>query len=204
MGRRRLGIAGVKEADWGEHICVLFHSKDELLQLTVPYIKSGLEDNEFCMWITGEPVTEADAFQALEEVLPNVQQYLEKKQLEILPYTQWYIYSGIFNHERVIKNWLFRAKHALGKGFEGVRITGNPCWLDTEQDWERFRIYEETITQNIRNERVLALCTYPKNICQIVHVMQMLSSHASTLLRQNEYWERHTIPEPYTRHTPLR
>src|SRR5690242_17421851 len=112
MERRRLGIAGVEEAAWGEHICVLFHSKDELLNLTVPYIKAGLEDNEFCMWITGEPVTEADAFAALQQVLPDAYRYLEKKQMEILPHTQWYISSGIFKPELVLHNWLSKNKHA--------------------------------------------------------------------------------------------
>ena len=79
-----MGIPGIGGAGWGEHICAFFYTKDELLKLTVPYIKAGLEDNEFCMWITGDPVTENDAFQALEQVLPDAHQYLVNKHLEIL------------------------------------------------------------------------------------------------------------------------
>ena len=116
MEKRRIGIQGIEGAAWGEHICVFFNTKDELLKLTVPYIKAGLEDNEFCMWITGEHVTENDASHALEQVLPDAHQYLARKQLEILPHTQWYFSSGIFDGQIVLQNWVTKATHAQSKG----------------------------------------------------------------------------------------
>jgi hypothetical protein len=82
----------------------------------VPYIKAGLEDNEFCMWITGEPITVNDAVHALEQTLPNVQEYLANKQLEILPHTQCYFSTGIFDAEVVLYNWLNQARGAEAKG----------------------------------------------------------------------------------------
>jgi len=196
MEKRRLGIPGIGAAGWGEHICAFFYTKDELLKLTVPYIKAGLEDNECCMWITGDPVTENEAFQALEQVLPNAHRYLVEKQLEIFPHTQWYFSSGIFDPKIVLDNWMSKAKHAQARGFAGLRITGNPFWLRGEQDWEEFGTYEQTVTQSISNERVLALCTYPIEICKITHVMQTLSFHGSALIARNEDWKRHAIPSP--------
>lgn len=194
-----MGIPGIEEADWGEHICVFFYTKDDLLKLTVPYIKAGLEDNEFCMWITGEPITENDAFHALEQVLPNAHHYMVNKQLEILPHTQWYLSSGIFEPQVVLHNWVSKAKHAQAKGFEGVRITGNPFWLASEHDWDQFGAYEQAVTQSIRNERVLALCTYRIDVCQINQVMQTLSSHGTALIAHHQHWQRHAIPQPYKR-----
>jgi len=71
MEKPRIGIPGIERTAWGEHVCVFFYTKEELLKLTVPYIKAGLEDNEFCMWITGEPITVNDAVHALEQTLPS-------------------------------------------------------------------------------------------------------------------------------------
>jgi len=201
MEKRRMGIPGIEKADWGEHSCVFFYTKDDLLNLTVPYIKAGLEDNEFCMWITGDPITDNDAFRALEQVVPDGHQYLVKKQLEILPHSQWYLSSGIFDPAIVLRSWLSKAEHAQAKGFAGLRITGNPFWLRSEQDWEQFGAYEQAVTQSISNQRVLALCTYPKEICQNNNVRQVLSSHRSTLIGYNECWQRYDLPQPYTRHT---
>ena len=200
MEKPRIGIPGIESAAWGEHICVFFYTKDELLKLTVPYIKAGLEDNELCMWITGEPVTANDAFHTLEQALPNVHEYLARKQLEILPHTQWYFSTGVFDPEIVVQNWVKKAKHAEAKGFTGVRITGNIFWLGSEQDWEQFGVYEQAVTENIKNQRVLALCTYPFEICRINNVVQTLSSHNKVLIAQNEHhWQCHFIPPPYRR-----
>ena len=37
---RRIGIPGVEKSTWGDHLCVFFNSKDELLNLVVPYMKA--------------------------------------------------------------------------------------------------------------------------------------------------------------------
>jgi hypothetical protein len=55
-----------------------------LLNLVVPYIKAGLEDNEFCLWITDENM-EQQAMEALQRVLPDAPQRVSRNQLEILP-----------------------------------------------------------------------------------------------------------------------
>ena len=133
MEKPRIGIEGIESAAWGEQICVFFNTKDELLKLTVPYIKAGLEDNEFCTWIAGEPITVNDASHALEQALPNVHQYLARKQLEILPHSQCYFPTGTFDAQIVLQNWANRAAHAEAKGFAGTRITGNIFWLESEE-----------------------------------------------------------------------
>ena len=112
LKKRRIGIPGVDKLPWGGTSSVFFNTKDELLSLTVPFIQAGLEDNEFCMWITGDPVNEKAAFEALQVVLPNAHQYLARKQLEILPYNQWYLGSGIFDAQIVLNNWGSKAQHA--------------------------------------------------------------------------------------------
>ena len=193
MQMRRIGIPGIDRAAWGDHICVFFYSKAELLRLTIPYIKAGLEDDEFCMWITGGPVNEVEAFRALEQVLPNAADYLAQKQLEILPHTQWYLPSGVFDADMVLHNWVSKARHAEAKGFAGIRITGNPFWLRTEQDWSQFGRYEEAVTNAIRDEHCIALCTYPGHIGRLDEVHRVLSAHRSALFAWNDQWQHRTL-----------
>lgn len=187
---RRLGISSVETVPWGEHSCVFFNSEEELLSLVVPYVQAGLEDNEFCMWITGEPLTEKAAFEALEEVLPQAYRYLAQKQLEIVPSRQWYLSSGKFDAQRVLDNWVSRSRHAQAQGFAGIRITGNPVWLQAEEDWMQFMHYEETVHQQIRGERMMALCTYPTVIFQGKHIQDTLSTHNSAFVLEHDHWRR--------------
>ena len=187
---RRSGIPGVGNIGWGEHLCALYSGKQGLLKLVVPFIQAGLLDNEFCMWITGEPVTERDAFEALDAVLPEAHEYLIRKRLEILPHHQWYLSSGAFNGERVLENWISKARYAEANGFAGIRITGNPFWLHSEEEWAQFGCYEREVEAAIRSERILALCTYPIERCSQDHMGQILANHGSTLLNGYNEWQR--------------
>lgn len=195
MHKRRIGIAGIDRLGWGEHSCVFFYSKTELLRLTVPYIKAGLEDGELCIWITGDPVNQVEAFEALDQALPNAGGYVAQKQLEILSYSPWYVSSGVFDAERVLQNWLSKGSHAESKGFAGLRITGNPFWLRTEQDWSQFGQYEQAVTDIIRYKRIVALCTCPGHICRGDHVHRVLSTHRSALFAENDHWQ-HLVLTP--------
>jgi hypothetical protein len=203
---RRSGIPGVGNIGWGEHLCAFYNRKQELLNLVVPFIQAGLQDNEFCLWITGEPVTERDAFEALEAVLPQAHEYLIRERLEILPYHQWYQSSGAFNGERVLENWISKARYAEANDCAGIRITGNAFWLQSEEEWAQFGCYEKKVEAAIRSERILALCTYPIERCSHDQAFHSLSNHGSTLLRRNNEWQRLelrrcvplTTNQPYT------
>jgi MEDS: MEthanogen/methylotroph, DcmR Sensory domain len=72
---RRVGIEGKNNVQWGEHLCTFFNTRIDLLNLVVPYIKAGLEDNEFCLWITDENMAQ-QAMEALQQVLPDAPQHM--------------------------------------------------------------------------------------------------------------------------------
>jgi hypothetical protein len=188
--QRRIGIPGIHDARWGEHACVFFNSKSELVSLTVPFIAAGLRDNECCIWITGDPLKADEALEELERVLPDAHHYLARKQLEIVSSRQWYLPSEQFEMQVVVDNWMRRAQWAETEGFAGIRITGNPVWLQTKEDWDQFARYEEIVHRWIRNEKVLALCTYPVWVWRGQDILKTLSSHSSALLSDNQQWRR--------------
>jgi len=72
---RRVGIEGKNNVQRGEHLCTFFNTRIDLLNLVVPYIKAGLEDNEFCLWITDENMAQ-QAMEALQQVLPDAPQHM--------------------------------------------------------------------------------------------------------------------------------
>src|SRR5674476_5202 len=53
---RKSGINIVGDVSWGTHICQFFDTKEDLTDILVPYFKAGLENNEFCLWITSQPL----------------------------------------------------------------------------------------------------------------------------------------------------
>ena len=103
--------------------------------------------------------------------------------------------SGVFDAERVLKNWLSKVSQAETQGFAGLRITGNPFWLRTENDWSQFGSYDQAVTEAIRDKHVIALCTYPGPICRGDHVHRVLSTHRSALFAENDHWQ-HLVLTP--------
>ena len=59
--KRKSGIDIVGDVSWGTHFCQFYQTKEDLLDILVPYFKLGLENNEFFMCVTSEPLKVEDA-----------------------------------------------------------------------------------------------------------------------------------------------
>lgn len=46
--------------------------------MLVPYFKVGLEDNEYCMRVTSEPVSVEDAQEVMKDAVPDFDAYVKK------------------------------------------------------------------------------------------------------------------------------
>ena len=91
---RKTGVDIIGEVSWGAHFCLFCRTKSDLLEILVPYFKAGLENNEFCMWIVSEPLNQGEAIEAMRRAMPNLDQYLEKGQIEVLPHAEWYLWAN--------------------------------------------------------------------------------------------------------------
>ncbi len=135
---RKTGIEVVGDVPRGTHLCQFYQTKEDLIDILVPYFKAGLENNEFCMWVTSEPLRVQDAKAELRKAVSNLDDYIKKGQIEITDYCEWYTKSGKFDADPVLNGWVEKEKIALEKGFEGLRLTGNTFWLESK-DWERLQ-----------------------------------------------------------------
>jgi hypothetical protein len=115
---RNSGIEVIGDIPWGTHLCQFYASKEDLTDILVPYFKAGLENNEFCMWVTSEPLSSEEAKNALTTEVNNLDEYIAKGQIEILDYSCWYTKSGGFNAKEVLQGWVEKEKQALAAGFD--------------------------------------------------------------------------------------
>src|ERR1700730_17114518 len=131
---RKTGIDPVGDMPWGTNFCHFYETKDDLLDTLVPFFKCGLEDGEFCVWVVSEPLTEDDAWHALGRAVPGMARYLLDRSIEIFPAREWYLGGGKFDLQRVTSAWNEKLARALGKGYPGMRVSGNTAWLD-KKEW---------------------------------------------------------------------
>ncbi len=187
--RRNSGIPVVGDLPWGSHFCQFYRTQDDMIDIVVPYFRAGLEQNELCIWVTSDFLTTEDALAALEGGVPGFAQYAAKGQIEVFPYTDWYLIGGSFDLDRTLAMWMVKHDEALKRGFAGLRVTGNPYWIDNKKDWDDFATYEAAINRVIGGTKLLVLCTYSLEKCGVVEILDVVKNHEFALAMNQGTWQ---------------
>jgi len=185
---RNSGIGIIGNVPWGTHFCQFYQTKEDLMDILIPYFKSGLENNELCVWVTSEPLNAEEAKETLRKEVLDSDVYLEKGQIEIIPYNYWYVKDGIFDSQRVITRWTEKLKNALASGYDGLRLSENTFWVE-DADWDKFVDYEEKIGYLIGKHQMMALCTYFDK-CSATETADIVAIHQFFLAKKEGKWER--------------
>lgn len=199
---RESGIELIGKIPWGTHLCQFYNTREDLLEILVPYFTAGLKNNEYCMWVTSNPLSVAEVYRLFKESMPDLDLYLQRKQLEIIPYHEWYLNTPVeylntipgcpidndsFDGDRVLNGWIDRLNSCLKNNFAGLRLTGNTFWLEKE-DWSSFSKYEESINNTISRLKILALCTYSLDKCDPEKIISVVGNHQTYLIKKQGEW----------------
>ncbi|HMF70413.1 MAG TPA: MEDS domain-containing protein, partial [Flavitalea sp.] len=187
---RESGIDILGKIPWGTHFCNFYETKPDLLDILVPYFKTGLESKEFCLWVVSTPglITVQDAKDALEQVVPDLQWQLSNGNIEILNETDWYLKNKLFNLEKVINSWHVKLNRALALGYDGMRVSGDTFWLN-EKIWKGFVDYEKQLNKSITDLPVTLLCTYPLAKSGAAEILDVAHNHQFAIARRKGEWE---------------
>jgi PAS domain S-box-containing protein len=187
--QRKSGIDIIGDLSWGAHFCQFYRTKGDLTEILVPYFKAGLENNEFCLWITAYPLNAEEAKEALRKAIPDFDVYQKNDQIEIIPYTDWYLKENVFVSERVLNGWVEKLNQAQKSGYKGMRLSWNVSWMKRE-DWDNFVDYEKEVDAVISNYHMIALCTYSHDVHDVTEAIDIVVNHQFTLIKKEGKWER--------------
>jgi PAS domain S-box-containing protein len=185
---RKTGISAVGDMPWGTHLCHFYETADDLLDILIPYFKTGLADNELCIWIYSQPFDEEKAKNALRQAIPDVDRYLAGGQIELISYADWYFKDNAFHSEHVCNRWQEKIAKGLAKGFAGTRAMADEAWLQ-KKDWESFCIYEKGFDEVLGDHRLITLCAYPLAATAASTILDVAHNHQFALARRNGHWD---------------
>jgi DNA-binding CsgD family transcriptional regulator len=191
---RSTGIRVAGDLPWGSHLCLFYETTEDLLDANAAYIKAGLDSNESCVWAVSKPITEDEAWAVLRRDVPELEHHRARRQLEILPGHDWYLRGDTFDSEKITRGWHEKLKHALDNGFEGLRISGNAFWIESNQ-WKEFCEYEHELDESLHDKRMLVLCTYSLRASCAVDVLDVARAHQFTIARRRGRWEFMETPD---------
>jgi PAS domain S-box-containing protein len=187
---RKTGISVVGDMHWGTHFCHFYQTKQDLLDILVPYFKAGLENSEFCLWVVSDSdlITVEEAQRALAQAVPNLDSHLSDESIEILNRHDWYFEQDALNLERARQGWDERLKRALARGYQGMRASADTFWLG-EKDWKDFFSYEKQVHDWITNKSMTVMCTYPLAKSGATEVLDVVQAHQFAIARRHGEWE---------------
>lgn len=191
---RNTGIRVAQEMPWGAHICLFYETKDDLLDTNAAYIKAGLDSHEYCIWAISKPITQEEAWGALRRGVPDLDRRIAAGQLEILHGYGWYLKGGEVDSKKITSGWHEKLRFALDKGFDGLRISGNAFWFESNL-WKEFCEYEHELDESLRDRPMLVLCTYSLGASRAVDLLDVVRAHRFTVARRQGRWEFLETPE---------
>jgi DNA-binding CsgD family transcriptional regulator len=191
---RETGLDPVGEVPWGTHICLFYQTPQDLLDVHAEYFGAGLASGEYCVWALSEPVSRENALDALRKSIPDFEKHLQDGQIELIPGYQWYLRGGDFDPQRITGGWNAKLEDALARGFEGMRVSGNAFWFETNL-WTTFREYEAELDRTLVGRRMIVLCTYSLKASRAVDILDVARVHNFSIAMRNGQWEFLETPE---------
>ncbi len=187
MDARSSGIDCMGSVPWGTHICHFYESKSDLIDILVPYFETGLENNEYCVWVTSDPLSTEECLVELGKAMPNLHLYLNRQQITVTDFKTFYARQGKFSAESTVQALIETEKFALQHGLDGLRISGNTSWL-TKREWATFAHYELLADILLRRRKAIGLCSYPLGRCTPPDIVEVVSGHRLVLIRGTGGW----------------
>jgi PAS domain S-box-containing protein len=193
---RKSGIGIVGDIPWGSHFCYFYETKQDLLDLLIPYFKTGLENKEFCLWVisNSELLTVAEATSALRSVLPDLDRHVAERSIEIVGHNDWFLSGDTFDPHAVANRFREKLNEALARGYAGMRVNGSPAWLHYAAPKE-LRKFEAKLDKLFPNQRTIASCTYPLTSVDGEEVFDVVRTHQFAIAKRQGEWEIIETPE---------
>ena len=185
---RPLGIAEIESVPWGAHILHFFKTQSDLIDVVIPFIATGLEQHDLCIWSIPSTLTIEKAIDLLKSYVPSIQDHITKGQMNILTDKENY-QNNSFDGSAILSSLIETEKKALENNYSGVRVTGSSLWLKKHL-WTKFMDYEEEVDRTIRNHNIIALCSYPLDRCDdLSELFEVAMHHQLILIRIEGKWQ---------------
>lgn len=182
---RKSGIDIVGDIPWGSRLCLFYRTPEELLDVLVPYFRTGLANGEACLWITAQPLDRLSAIKALRESIPDYENYAARGQIEIISHTAWFLKDGSLDLPAATRNWDTRLSQATAKGFLGLRAAFVLSWLE-KKDWQCFMKFAADEDSNSKN---LTICAYSLENLNAPEIIDVTDNYQLALFQRNGKWD---------------
>jgi len=141
-----------------DHVIFMYDTPEAKYRVLFNYIKQGLENGEAALYVCSE-ANPRQLRNAMRRFGIDVDKYEKSGALNILHYTEFYIIDGKFSIPNTLSLWNKFYKEAVGKGFKGLRVTGETACFFKHNMVQNLLEYEKAL-HTVLDIPMIAVCSY--------------------------------------------
>ena len=189
---RETGLQAVGDLPWGSHFSIFYETKQDLLDILVPFFKAGLQNNESCLWIVMryQFLTVYEAKDVLRKAVPDFDRLLREGKIEVVARKQWFQVDGKVDLSQAAARFQKKLDDALTRGSTGLRLTGSPAWIRNHLRPQKFREFEQEVDEVLANQRIIAACTFPLTLSGARQILDAARLHQFSVTVRKGVWKR--------------
>lgn len=175
-----------KELKNNAHLILVYKEKKEWIAAVVNFILASIENNEKCIFISGEYPDELIK-EVLREEDIDIEELINKGQLKFLARDN--LYDSELIIENMIEVFQKEADQALEEGYGALNLTGEVGWiLEYKNSFEKIINYEKKIDEDLFEKYpIKALCRYNMEIFDKSLIKNLIELHPYIVWKSKLY-----------------
>ena len=176
-------IAALEQIGPHDHLCSIYETQEEQFAFAIPFIRTGLDRGEKCIYIADESRHGVVRATMHAEGI-DVERALASKALVLTAKEQSYLKQGVFNTEWMSIFWKKATELAMTEGFSALRATGEADWIlrdgtGLDHWWE----YESKLTDMLCENNCFVLCQYNRRCFPPRFILDVIRTHPVVVYR---------------------
>ena len=166
-----------------DHLCLIYSTREEAFAVVVPFLRSGLERGERCVYIVDENTAD-EVLRALTDDGVDAAAAVASGALIVITKRESYLKNGYFDPDRMIRFLEESAREAKSLGYAALRVTGEMTWaLGPEPGVEKVLEYEAKLNDVIGRGDLEVLCQYNRVRFGPVVIKEVIHTHPFVISR---------------------
>ncbi|WP_326540468.1 MEDS domain-containing protein [Pseudorhodoferax sp.] len=167
----------------GDHYCGIFRSDADQRQITVDFVRLGVERHEKMLYLVHLQTAERLRSTLLDAGI-DVDALITRGQLVVKAAKDAYLVDGVFEPRRMIDMLGQETASAVEAGYQALRVTGEMSWaLEGDPGSERLVEYEALLNHfYATGAKSYSICQYDQRRFDAELLIDMLHTHPSVLL----------------------
>lgn len=161
----------------GEHLGLLYTSREEQMAAVIPILQTGLERGERCIYVANAAAA-AELYGALGKERRTLEAAASARQLLVLTEEVTFLVGGYFDADHVLQFCRDALAQARADGFSGVRFFAEMAWaLACNLEPARIVEYEGRLNALIEELQTIVVCQYDRRLFPAEAILTVLRTH---------------------------